>query len=228
MNINSKIWKKYSFTNTSSLYCLINEFGEIVQGPTPQKIVYNQFIDLLLIGNEDFQLHHSRVKYENPIEVIPDNTLLVKKNNKIGFLSGQAFWREKLNVWEQYSYIYWFPTNIKKVNLYSTHLTDFYIIQTDDIFSFYRVERQIIGLQNSFHNTKYVSIQTIFNKTIFKNIGFLCQKIDSKFEFVWGLNQNIDLESTDEHEATNKIFSLLVKSNIVFDSIENVYPIDKI
>lgn len=216
--------KKYKLKKNDRLYCLVNNEGVIVHGPTTTPIKYSPFINCIIIGNKNFEIHHSREVYDTLVEVITDNTYLVNKGNKQGLLFGQAFWNENEKFWRNYTCIHWLPIKYDKVEFFPTDIQDFYIVKLNDIYTFYYVKRYDTGLQNEFFGGKYKKIRKIFNALLFKNIGFLCIKEDDTIDYVYGFNNLQKMNTVNENEALQMINTMIQQKNIIYDDLVSNYP----
>ena len=212
----SKSWKKYQKRKADKIFCIVDDKGTIKIDPTNIIIKYIPCINMITIGNDIFKMHHSHDDFTGLIELIPDSTYLISKGNKKGLIFGQAFFDTKNKRWNNYVNIGLFPLKYENIEAYPTYHSDLYIFKLDDIYTFYRADRNCLGFVNELFNKRFKNIKLVKNNYLYKNIGFLCMTENETLEFYRGYG---DFELT----KTSNINDALLKIN---DSVSSNYEVD--
>jgi len=225
LDTNSKKWKSYSKRKSDRLFCIINHLGEIVKGPTTKPIKYIPCVDIVIIENQRFPLHHSQDSFEIVKELISDNTYLVKRGDMLGILFGQAHWHSSKKMWDNYSNIQWFPSEVKSVECFRTHIPDLYILKVNEYYRFYRVAMSGVGHLNRFFGNKYIRMHKLFNNYILENIGFICIRNDGRIDYTSGVQDKVvEFDISDIQDAVQLVRNNLEKQCMLYDDLDTVYP----
>jgi hypothetical protein len=215
--------KKHDLKKNERLFCIINNEGKIIYEPTITEIKYSPYIDTILIGDKNFTENKNQDSYDSIEEVVKDNTYLVNKGKRHGLLFGNAFWDNSVKSWRKHVFFHWLEDKYDDIEFYQTSTRDCYIVKLNDLYKFYYIERGL-GSQNEFFGNKYKKIKKVFNKALYLNMGFLCFKEDGMIDYVYGFKNLNDLKTSDESEALQMVYSMILNKNITYESLYHNFP----
>ena len=234
----NKTWKKFIRSKSDRIFLIMDNNGNIINGPTTKIIKYIPCVDEVVIGKDIFSSNRGNKDtfslnrdnndkyiyggFKHPrdgdtlTELIPDNTYILTQGNRKGLLYGQAIWYDKEKLWNKYANIGLFPLNCDSIIGKETFIPDTFILKLDDKFSFYKVERNV-GCINTLSERRYKEIKELqlHNNYLNLAIGFICINDNNRIDFFrgsegWDLGDNfISLETSSEEEAMSKILTII-------------------